>query len=331
MNDELIGLGRLIDQGRPDLAEPLLKDFLAKDPSNALGHCFLALCRIKRRAWAEAESELAEAMRLGPDVAYIHHIRTRWFVMQNRLAESEAPARETIRLAPMDADYQGQLSGILFDLGRLPEAQESADAGLRLDPQHVVCANLRALCLMRLNRGTEAGRLLDGSLRVNPENAWTHVNRANLLLKEGRLEKAGEHFLEALRLDPNSAPARKGLLRVRRALFPVLGWPQRLRESFPRAFVVGYFVSALTAAIVAGVTESHPEWRAWHLAAGGTMLALVFGPWVLLTLSSIGLTLRPRSRELMSIRERRSVWFSAGVLLLLGCALALVWSIERRR
>ena len=315
MSDELIGLGRLIDQGRHDLAEPLLREFLAKDPSNSLGHAFVALCRIKRRAWKEAEPEIAEALRLGPDVAYIHHVRTRWFVMQNRLAESEAPARESIRLAPNDPDYHGQLAGILFDLGRTAEAQDSADAGLRHDPQHVVCSNLRALCLMRLDRGTEAGRLLDGSLRVNPENAWTHVNRGNLLVADGRFEKAGEHFQEALRLDPNSGQAREGLLNVRRALFPILGWPHRLRQKRGRRFAIGYVVVLLLVLAGLVVSEGRP---AWHGAFAILLVVLVFGPWVAVYLSSVVLALHPRTRHLLRDGERIALRIFTGIVVLFG-------------
>lgn len=322
MSDELIGLGRLIDQGRHDLAEPLLREFLAKDPSNALGHCFVALCRIRRRAWKEAEAELAEALRLGPDVAYIHHVRTRWYVMQNRLADSEPPAREAIRLAPNDPDYHGQLAGILFDLGRTAEAQDAADAGLRQDPQHVVCSNLRALCLMRLDRGTEAGRLLDGSLRVNPENAWTHVNRGNLLVSDGRFQKAGEHFQEALRLDPDSQQARDGLLKVRRALFPILGWPHRLRQGHGVRFVIGYVVLLVLVLVGVALTDGRPG---WHGLFATLLILMVFGPFVALYLSSVALALHPRSRHLLREGERLALWIFTGIWVMLGLMLVANW------
>lgn len=322
MSDELEGLGGLIEQGRPDLAEPLLRDYLAEDPDHPIAHSLLAVCRMYRKDWRGAWAALEEALRLGPEVAYVHFVRARWFAMQDRLRDAEGPAREALRLEPGDPDYHAQLAGLLFDLDRVAEAQEQAEAGLRHDPHHGVCANIRALCLMRRNRDAEAGRVLDGALRADPEDALAHVVRGELLLKDGRYERAGLHFREALRLDPTSEVARQGLLASIRALFPILGWPYRMRRVINyKTYAIGFVSIAIVAILVAAMAQVLPSGR-WKGIVGAILLAVFFVPLLLTWLSSLVLSLHPRSRHLVSDSERAMTGYGTAFLGIAALAVA---------
>ncbi|MDH7569696.1 MAG: tetratricopeptide repeat protein, partial [Armatimonadota bacterium] len=217
----------LLQQGRFEMAEQLLRHALGEDPDDPVAHTLLSVALAHQGRLEEATREARSAIHLAPDFAYAHYALADALARRERLKEAEAAVEEAIRLDPEDPDHFGLQASIFLRQRRWNETLNAADQGLRLDPEHDACTNLRAMALVNLGRHEEAAATIEGALARDPENAFTHANRGWALLHQRRHREALECFREALRLDPQLEWARLGVVESLKARHLLYGWMLR--------------------------------------------------------------------------------------------------------
>lgn len=171
-------LGRLyLDQGRPEAAEP----------------------------------ELREAVRLEPDSA---EARANWgnaLGALGRTGEAEAQLTEAVRLDPRLAGAAYDLGVLLERSGRNAEAAARFRQALAIDPGHAKAHNNLGLALFRLGQGAGAVAEYRAALRLDPRLPEAWLNLGNASMEAGRVEDAMAQYRRALALDPGYAAAHHNL------------------------------------------------------------------------------------------------------------------------
>lgn len=207
----------LMNAGRYDLAERVLRDQIAGQPDRWDAHQLLAVCLSVRNALDDAFAEASEAVRLAPTASAAHSALGRVLEKSRDFAEAELEYREAVALDPEQAAGYAALAHVLLARGRPVDAVKTAAEGLRLDPHNESCLAMHAHGLLILNRIEEAHAELRSALADAPSRAYLHNSLGLALLHDGDAKRARIEFKEALRLDPSLQSARENLARSHEA------------------------------------------------------------------------------------------------------------------
>jgi tetratricopeptide (TPR) repeat protein len=263
MSESFLHGTMLFSQGRLDLAEDQFRLALAEEPDFGVGHAYLAICLLERDQNAEALREADEAIKLEPQVPFIHYARGLAQLAADRPRDAEISAREAILLDPENASWYSLLARAEFVRRRWTQSLEAAEQGLSFDPEHSVCLNVRSMALTQLGRKQEAAETLGSALENDPEDPFTHANQGWVYLHQGDHAKALEHFREALRLEPGNEWARAGIIEslkarhwLYRQMLAFFLWLGRQSAWAQWGVILGLVFGRR---ILAEVAKSHPE------------------------------------------------------------------------
>ncbi len=314
----------LLNQGRPELAEPELRRALAEDPENAAAHAFLGLCLVRGGRHDEALAEVREAIGKAPGLPIGHYVMALVYEDQDRYDEADAALAEAIRLDPEDPDFFALRAQIRFGQRRFADALAAADQGLALDAQHPACTNLRGVALVQLGRNREARATIEGALSRNPDSAMAHANQGWALLHQNDPKRALDHFREALRLDPEMTWAKQGIVAALKARNPIYRvmlayflWMSRLS----RQAQIGVILVVLFGQKALGsIRENYPALKPYTTPILILLLAFVYLTWVADPLFNLMLRINKYGRHALSAEQRRAS--NVVGLLLLGAVLS---------
>ncbi len=136
----------LARSGRPDEAERELALLLASDPRSADAHTLHATLLLVRGDGARGLAHLEEAVAIGPDVALYRRNLGLAYARADRAADAERELAEAVRLEPWSADGRNWLGFLLAARGDETGARAQFEAALQADPQHAEArANLARL------------------------------------------------------------------------------------------------------------------------------------------------------------------------------------------
>ena len=196
---------QLIQTGRPEEAQPLLDDVLARDVRQpdalhllaivhhqagrheralALVTDALAVAERSPLFWntlgsiqralrrnADAAASFSRAIALAPDFVQAQVNRGLALHALSRFDEAEAAYRRALTLMPEEGRAHAHLGAALFDLGRHAEAAAAFGRALALGPAEPALRILLARALIRDGRHEAAADALSAALAVNPGDA----------------------------------------------------------------------------------------------------------------------------------------------------------------
>jgi tetratricopeptide (TPR) repeat protein len=226
-------------------AEPLYRQVVQADPTNAaawrlLGETYSALGRLAEAAGsyrqalrfqpghfetladlgvalaqqgqlAEAVPTLRQAIRVKPDFAQAHHNLGVALAQSGELEQAAASLGEAIRLKPDYAEAHYNLGNTLVELNRREEAVPVYRRALELKPDYVDALNNLGLALNELGKPGEAAILLQQATRLKPDHAEALNNLGLALADQGRFDEASAVYDCALRVNPRYAEAHTNL------------------------------------------------------------------------------------------------------------------------
>jgi Tfp pilus assembly protein PilF len=330
MNPHLQRALILLQQNRPDLAEPELRQALAADPDEPFAHSLLANCLCERDELSEATDEAQRAIALAPDAPFGHSALAHVMLRRNYRDEAREAIAEAIRLDAFNADYFGQLAGIEFARRDWPATLDAADTGLRLDPEHIACNNFRAMALVQLGRRAEAGRAMGSVLALDPENAFSHANQGWALLHEGQPVKALEHFREALRLEPGMDYARRGLVEALKARNPIYSLVLRYFLFMNRLSLRSQWLIILGGVFgmraLDSVANQNPGFEPFVLPVRIAYVIFVIMTWISSPLFNLLLFANRQGRHALSKSQKREA-LMVGALVGLALAALAAWIV----
>jgi Tfp pilus assembly protein PilF len=201
----------LFDAGRLADAEHELAEALRINPRFADAHNNLGMVLQAQGRHVEARAEFAAALRLNPRSAEAHNNQGVLLRVQGRLEDARAEFIAALRIDRFSAIAHTNLGVLLARQGRLAEAWKQFSTALWIKPDHAEAHNDLGVLLSQQGRLTEAEAEFRAVLRINPGSADAHNNLGVLLGRLGQLERARREFSDALRINPGSADAHNNL------------------------------------------------------------------------------------------------------------------------
>ncbi|MBI5547501.1 MAG: tetratricopeptide repeat protein [Deltaproteobacteria bacterium] len=158
----------------------------------------------------EAETELAEAVRLRADYAWAHAQYGVLLDLAERREEALPHHEKAVQLEPDNASYLNNLAFSRFARGQLALAIEDYRRAVRLQPADGRIRNNLGFALARSGDFRQAAEQFRHA--GPPAEARNNLGFAYELA--GNLAQAYELYLEAMRLDPGAKQARANLAHV---------------------------------------------------------------------------------------------------------------------
>jgi tetratricopeptide (TPR) repeat protein len=240
---------RALSQGRPQAAEPLLRDILQRAPGSPPALAGLGQIAAQGRRWAEAEAafrgslagdaaqprvwfaqaqvlevlgrpgdaaqSFAQAADRQPGWAAPRYQLARLLRELGRPADALGVAQQAVGLAPQDVDALQLLAMLQEELGQLPAAATTLAAALARAPQRAALHHNLGVVLHRQGRHAQALAAHQQALALGLDVAEAHYNTANTLQALERADDALAAYRRALTRAPQHALSLYDLARLR--------------------------------------------------------------------------------------------------------------------
>jgi len=206
-----------LQTGRPDAAERIYRDVLARDANHAVALHFLGLCLVQTGRTGEGLAFLARSIELLPGKAKPRHNYAVSLLQAGNLDAAERELLEAIRLEPENAATHHYLGMVRQRLGRLDEAVAAYQAALERLPDDPSVASNLGYCLLEQGKTEAALEWLRRSIAREPRNAIAHNNLGTALNAAGDARGAVSSFRKAVEVDPGYAVAWYNLALALRA------------------------------------------------------------------------------------------------------------------
>jgi tetratricopeptide (TPR) repeat protein len=322
----------LVNQGKYEDAERLLKDLLINDPNDVHVLTLLSEVKLQQGKVEEADRLINVAIGISPDFGFLFYVKARISIHLSQYDEAERNIKQAVEMEPFNANFFALWGSIKLTRKQYDLALELADKSLALDAENLLGLNVRSTALMKLNNKEESFRTIEGALREDPNNSYTHSNYGWNLLEKGEHKKALEHFKEALKNDPNNGYAKAGMAEALKASnFLYKGFLKysffmsNLTAKYQWGVIIGFYLLSKGLRTVAQQYEALSP----YLMPLIILLALfAFSTWVIGPLSNLFLRLNKYGKYLLDKKEILSSNF-VGVsflVFLVGIAAYLVMS-----
>ncbi len=169
----------------------------------------LALIRLGDHEGALAAA--ARGLRVAPQRAHLHYLRSFSERAQGRLGAAADALRSALALAAEEPVYLRAQAELLSELRDHPGAIAAAEAARRLAPDRAANHVTLGFVLSAAGDKARARGCYDRALVLDPEDAAAWNNLGCLDLEDGQALAARARFREALRLGPEGDRARRNL------------------------------------------------------------------------------------------------------------------------
>jgi tetratricopeptide (TPR) repeat protein len=225
--DQVRRASLLIDLGRHDEAEPLLRRVLATCPDDAAALRTLARALGRAGRFAEMLQVAEQLTAQTPEDYQGHRYRAKALIGQGDAAAAVSAAREAIRLAPGVAVPYPILWHALMLTRNFDEALEAAQQYSRLRAGVGAGQTMIALANVQRNQIEQADGASIQALAAEPGFVHVRLTRALVQAKLGRLDILRTEILSVLQLSPD-----QDTLEVAEGLIRYLGKPAELADVY---------------------------------------------------------------------------------------------------
>ena len=200
--------------GRPDEAEPMLKDLADRNTSHVAVSYALASFYRWRGMDADAETYMKRAAASVQNGRNARFALAEMYIKSNRNEEALA----ILVAMPATDDESGKASllaaGIEFQLSLYPSALQRVERLLERFPHNQAAGLLKAQLLFAVGRVDESLKFARDAVTASPRSGEAHAALGQALLATGDLTRAFEEYTEAARLSPAAAKPQWQLARL---------------------------------------------------------------------------------------------------------------------
>lgn len=182
-------------------------------------------------ALSEAESAIAEALRLDPQLADAYVARGRLSMVKGDIAASEVDYRRAIEIKPSFARAYGDLFYALGAANRLREAVAALDKALELDPLNASFNWSRGNVWLAHGDREQAVRAYQRAVAFEPSQPNGYTGLADAAAMSGRVAEALAWYLKGLEQDPGHVH----IMSIIGFIYMSLGDPGRAQLWFDEA------------------------------------------------------------------------------------------------
>lgn len=173
---------------------------LGNDPYRSDLYYRLGVIQLRTGHDAQAAKNLAEAVRIAPDLAQAHSALGDYYAQHHQADAAVLSYREALRLAPNDIRARHNL-GLAFDgQGRTQEAITEFYQALRNDPDNATVHHSLGISLGGAGRLNDALKHFAAALEFDPKNPDLRQNIAVTLARLGRTNEAALQLQEVRKL-----------------------------------------------------------------------------------------------------------------------------------
>jgi tetratricopeptide (TPR) repeat protein len=187
--------------GNLSAAEHACRRTLELAPRHFGAHYLLGIIALQRREFAEAETRIALALAIDPNVASARRHHGAVLMQLGRIDDALASFTKAIALKPDDADSLQLRAVALHQLGRFEDALSDYDRAIALRPDMSAVQNNRGIALHRLGRLDQALASIDRAISLDPSYAAAHKTRGDVLRSLNRLAHALASYDRAIALN----------------------------------------------------------------------------------------------------------------------------------
>ena len=207
-----------LNLNRPDLAEPLFKEAISRDPYPSSASALVGLGKIalSRNHPEEAIEYFETAVSMQPEADSIHyplamayrqigdlekareHLKKRG----NKTPEYPDPLMEELRQVRTGKQFFWSQGTVALSEGRFHDAVEAFREMVAADPQEPIAHMDLGTALLQLGDVNGALAKYRESLRLSPGNPRLHYNLGLVYTLQKAYPKALEHYRNAVELDP---------------------------------------------------------------------------------------------------------------------------------
>lgn len=225
---------RLLQQGRPEEAEPLLDGVLQQDPSHVDALHFLGVLAAKRGRHQEGIELIRRALALDPDYVDAWNNLGNLLLAQGQAEEAEAIYRRAVAMAPDHANAHVNLGVVLLRSGRFADAMAALAEAVRLEPRHANAHFHLGKALVNQDRYEEAIAAYRDAIEADPAHTSARQGLATLLYKLRRPQEAIAVYRQWLERDPSNPVARHMLAASSGCDIPGRAADEYVQELFDR-------------------------------------------------------------------------------------------------
>jgi len=225
-NKKLSKVPYLIDLGKHELAERMLKEVLKVDPDNSDAHYYLAFNYFRWGRIKSALKEIDESLRLSPNDSDIHILFAQILADGIDLKRAEEEFKKSIELAPYYVLSYASYAEFLALNKRYREAEKYVKKALKIDPHDEIALNAMGL----IGKKVESKKALESIIRQNPIDDSALNNLGVLELESGNYNKAIDCFRNALKTNPENSSARNNIILAIKIRNPVYRPAYKWRE-----------------------------------------------------------------------------------------------------
>ena len=207
-----------LNLNRPDLAEPLFKEAISRDPYPSSASALVGLGKIalSRNDPGEAIEYFETAVSMQPEASSIHyplamayrqigdlekareHLKKRG----TKTPEFPDPLMEELRKVRTGKQFFWSQGTVALSEGRFAEAAEAFRQMVAADPEEPIAHMDLGTALLQLGDVGGAMARYQESLRLSPGNPRLHYNLGLVYTLQKAYPKALEHYRNAVELDP---------------------------------------------------------------------------------------------------------------------------------
>jgi cytochrome c-type biogenesis protein CcmH/NrfG len=210
----------LLDIHRPEQAELLVRQQLARNPQDVFAHILLSFALYQQSRLEGAREAAQQALALNPTASEAFYVL---FLVEDQALQGPARAsalREALRLQPFNPKYLAAQAQLYLHQNQPAAAQQAAEQGLANNPAHAGCLIALANALHEQQRWPDLAPVLQQLLAAHPNLPKAHQLLGREAMRQQHYAAAQAHFQEVLRLAPTDATALQGASQaIRRQLW----------------------------------------------------------------------------------------------------------------
>jgi len=169
--------------------EAAAREALNLDETLAEGHTFLAVMRLYRWEWREAEQGFKRAMELNPSYALAHSWYSQYLASQGRLDEARVEAKRARDLDPLSPYILQNVAHIAYYARQYDETIEYSRQAIELDPNYLWARWRRGAAYVMQSRFEEA---IEDGVRAAALSRRSSAALSYLGMAYGRAGRRGE-------------------------------------------------------------------------------------------------------------------------------------------
>jgi Flp pilus assembly protein TadD len=215
--DPLAQARSLLDAGKIEESEAVLRDYIAKNSTNADAHFLLGYALFRNQKPTESLAEFTAGAKFRRPRADELKIVAGDYVMLGDFSDADKWFSQVTAEAPNDADAWYLLGRTKYNENEFAAAVSSFEHALTLRPKYVEAENNIGLCWKELNNRDKARAAFQAAIDwqgETPVDAQPFLNLGTLLADNNQAAEAVPFLTKAVRLEPRNPAIHEELGKV---------------------------------------------------------------------------------------------------------------------